>query len=32
MTGTEASLFDSLGPRAQTFCVADDGGISRIQP
>jgi DNA replication and repair protein RecF len=32
MTGTEASLFDSLGPRAQTFCIADDGGISRIQP
>ena len=32
MTGTEPSLFDSLGPRAQTFCVADDGGISRIQP
>ena len=30
MTGTEAALFDSLGPRAQTFTVADDNGASRI--
>lgn len=30
MTGTEASLFDSLGPRGQYFTVADDSGISRI--
>lgn len=30
MTGTEAALFDSLGPRAQTFTVADDNGVSRI--
>lgn len=30
MTGTETSLFDSLGDRAQTFEVADDGGNSRI--
>lgn len=30
MTGTEAALFDSLGPRAQTFAVADDNGASRI--
>ncbi|KAF0176081.1 MAG: DNA replication and repair protein RecF [Rhodobacteraceae bacterium] len=32
MTGTEAALFDSLGPRAQTFTVADDNGASRILP
>ncbi len=30
MTGTEASLFDSLGARAQNITVADDGGQSRI--
>ena len=30
MTGTEASLFDSLGPRGQYFTVAEDGGLSRI--
>ena len=30
MTGTEASLFDSLGARAQIFSVADEGGKSRI--
>lgn len=30
MTGTEATLFDSLGARAQNFHVADDGGQSRI--
>lgn len=30
MTGTEASLFDSLGARAQNFSVADEGGQSRI--
>ena len=30
MTGTEAALFDSLGNRAQTFVIADDGGQSRI--
>lgn len=30
MTGTEASLFDSLGPRGQYFSVAEDGGLSRI--
>ncbi len=30
MTGTEASLFDSLGPRGAYFTVADDGGHSRI--
>ena len=32
MTGTEASLFDSLGPRGQYFSVADDSGLSRIAP
>ena len=32
MTGTEASLFDSLGPRGQYFTVADDSGLSRIAP
>lgn len=31
MTGTEAALFDSLGNRAQTFAIADDGGQSRIE-
>ncbi len=30
MTGTEASLFDSLGPRGQYFSVAEDSGLSRI--
>lgn len=30
MTGTEPALFDSLGGRAQTFTVCDDGGTSRI--
>jgi len=30
MTGTEASLFDSLGLRGQCFNVAEDGGLSRI--
>ena len=32
MTGTEASLFDSLGLRGQTFAVAEDHGLSRIDP
>ena len=32
MTGTEASLFDSLGPRGQYFSVAEDSGPSRILP
>ncbi|QYK42424.1 MAG: DNA replication/repair protein RecF [Paracoccaceae bacterium] len=32
LTGTEASLFDSLGARGQMFAVADDGGESRIVP
>ena len=30
MTGTEPGLFDSLGNRAQTVTVADEGGLSRI--
>ncbi len=30
MTGTEASLFDSLGPRGQYFTVTDDNGLSWI--
>ena len=30
MTGTEASLFDSLGARGQRFAVAEDGGSSRV--
>lgn len=30
MTGTEAALFESLGARAQTIHVADEGGQSRI--
>ena len=30
MTGTEAVLFDTLGPRGQYFTVADEGGLSRI--
>ena len=32
MTGTEPSLFDSLGPRGQYFTVADQDGQSRIAP
>jgi DNA replication and repair protein RecF len=32
MTGTEASLFDSLGPRGQYFSVVDDNGLSQISP
>ena len=32
MTGTEASLFDSLGLRGQYFSVAGDSGLSRIAP
>ncbi|MES2435499.1 MAG: DNA replication/repair protein RecF [Pseudomonadota bacterium] len=30
MTGTEAALFDSLGPRAQSFTVTETDGISRV--
>ena len=30
MTGTEDTLFDSLGPRGQYFNVAESGGLSRI--
>jgi DNA replication and repair protein RecF len=30
MTGTEPGLFDSLGQRAQSFAVAEDGGISKV--
>ena len=30
MTGTGPELFDSLGPRAQSFEIADDNGTSRI--
>ena len=30
MTGTEPGLFDSLGPRAQSLAVRDEGGESRI--
>ena len=30
MTGTEPGLFDSLGERAQSFAVADDGGLSKV--
>lgn len=30
MTGTEPGLFDSLGQRAQSLAVAEDGGISRV--
>ena len=32
MTGTEPTLFDSLGPHGQYFTVADEGGQSRIEP
>ena len=30
MTGTEPGLFDSLGNRAQSFTVADEGGVSKV--
>ena len=30
MTGTEPGLFDALGPRGQTFAVADVTGISQM--
>ena len=30
MTGTEHSLFDSLGPRGQYFTVAETGGLSQV--
>ena len=30
MTGTEPALFDTLGARAQSFAVVDDGGLSRM--
>ncbi len=30
MTGTELSLFDSLGQRAQNIAVAEDGGVSKV--
>jgi DNA replication and repair protein RecF len=32
MTGTEASLFDTLGERAQTFTVVESGGLSTVSP
>ena len=32
MTGTEPGLFDSLGSRAQSFTVAEDGGMSKVSP
>lgn len=31
MTGTEAGLFDSLGARAQSFAVVEQGGLSVVQ-
>lgn len=31
MTGTEPGLFDSLGERAQSFAVVDEGGVSKVQ-
>ncbi|MFN7225092.1 MAG: DNA replication/repair protein RecF [Paracoccaceae bacterium] len=31
MTGTEPALFDSLGGRAQTLAVTEDGGMSEVQ-
>lgn len=31
MTGTEAGLFDSLGARAQSFVVRDEGGQSTVE-
>ena len=30
MTGTEPALFDSLGERAQSFAVSEEGGVSRV--
>lgn len=30
MTGTEPGLFDTLGNRAQSFTVADEGGVSKV--
>ena len=30
MTGTEPGLFDSLGNRAQSFTVAEEGGMSKV--
>jgi len=30
MTGTEPGLFDSLGARAQSFAVAESGGVSEV--
>ncbi|ESW61834.1 MAG: recombinase RecF [Rhodobacter sp. CACIA14H1] len=32
MTGTEPGLFDSLGDRAQSFTVAEEGGLSKVTP
>ena len=32
MTGTDASLFDTLGGRAQTLIVTAEGGQSRVSP
>lgn len=32
MTGTEPGLFDSLGQRAQSFAVTEEGGLSRVMP
>jgi DNA replication and repair protein RecF len=32
MTGTEAALFDTLGERAQNVTVAEDGGVSTVNP
>ena len=32
MTGTEPGLFDSLGNRAQSFTVAEEGGMSKVTP
>lgn len=31
MTGTEPGLFDTLGARAQTFSVVDQGGVSQVE-
>ena len=30
MTGTEPGLFDSLGQRAQSLAVTEDGGLSKV--
>ena len=30
MTGTEPGLFDSLGQRAQSFAVVEEGGVSKV--